>query len=141
MYRIAVLLAAVASLGCRSAPPHAEVTSAVELTPRVVGPGDTVRVRVIATNRGRHAVPAGVRCGAGLDFEVVEPDGTRRLPVRDLPADCPLMDSNVLDPGETDTVVYRWAVPAARGTYRVRGGLKARSGLAAPSPSTSFEVR
>ena len=98
-------------------------------------------MRAIASNQGARPVEFGYGCGAGLDFEVEAPTGERRFPLRELPSLCPLFDSNVLEPAETDTVEYRWTVPEAQGTYRVWAGGRVPAGLAARSAAIDVQVK
>lgn len=120
---------------------HRDLTSEITVAPRIVAPGDTVYLLVSTTNHGSEPVNAGVGCGPGLDFEITLPDGSIRFPMRELAWICPVFDSNVLEPAETDTVRFAWATSLQRGQYRVRGGIQVRSGLGAPSAARTFEVR
>jgi hypothetical protein len=120
---------------------YRDLASEVAVAPKIVTPGDTVYLLVLTTNRGSETVRAGVGCGPGLDFEVTLPDGSIRFPMREMAWICPIFDSNVLEPAETDSVRFAWATPQQRGQYRVRGGIGVRSGLGAASAARTFEVR
>jgi hypothetical protein len=141
MLRTIVLLGLVL-FGCQTITSSLEeLTSEITVSPTVLAPGDTVHLLVATTNHGSEAVEAGYGCGPGLDFEITLPDGSRRYPMRELAWICPVFDSNVLEPAETDTVRFAWATPAQRGRYGVRGGIRAKDGLRAPSGTKTFEVR
>lgn len=135
------LAALVVAVACHSpVDPYAAVTSSIVLpTGRVVS-GDSVVLLVTARNAGFTRLILGEGCGEGLDVEVTAPEGKARSLTRGLPQICPLFDSNVLEPGETDSVRVRWVVPAAPGTYHLRGGLRGAQGLGAPSPSRSLTI-
>ena len=136
------LLLSVVLVGCQTTTaPEEQITSEITVSPTIVAPGDTVRLLVATTNHGSEAVRAGIGCGPGLDFEITLPDESQRYPMRELAWICPVFDSNVLEPAETDTVRFAWKAPAQRGRYRVRGGIQVQDGLRAPSAPQTFEVR
>ena len=130
------------TINCRSGTdPYGALEMQVEVDPQATTVvGEVLTLRAIATNHGDRSVELGYGCGAGLDFEVEAPTGERRFLLRGLPSLCPLYDSNVLEPAETDTVEYRWTVPGPQGTYRVRAGGRVRAGLAARSPVIEVKV-
>lgn len=142
--RIALAALAAAVLGsCRSAAaPDAApgVLTAVRVLPGSAPPGAAVTLVAIATNAWRDTVFASQGCGHGLGFEVTAPDGGAADPSAG-PSICPLFDSNVLAPGETDSVRFRWTAPATAGVYRVRAGVRGRSGLRWLSAPATLTVR
>jgi hypothetical protein len=143
MLRLLALPVLLILAGCPEVliPVDETLSSEVAVSPTEVAPGDTVHLLVATTNHGSDTVQAGVGCGPGLDFEVTLPDGSLRYPMREIPWICPIFDSNVLEPAETDTVRFAWATPQQAGQYRVRGGVQVRSGLRAASAARTFEVR
>ena len=139
-----VLASLMVGAGCRgSTAPYGDVETRLEVdrvqNDRVqAAVGEVLGLRAIATNHGDQTVEFFAGCGAGLDFEVQRPSGERQFLLRDLPSTCPIFDSNILEPGETDTVSYAWTVPLLTGTYRVWAGGRVPDGLAARS--TPVEV-
>jgi hypothetical protein len=115
-----------------------DVRTVVHVRPQQAAPGEPVTLLAIATNVGRDTALQG--CGQGLGFQVTAPDGRRHDPSAG-PSICPLFDSNVLTPGETDTVTFRWSAPAVRGAYRVRAGVRSDGGLRALSAPEALDVR
>lgn len=133
------LIAILPDLGCRaSTAPYRDVETRLEVDQARVGVGEVLELRAIATNHGDRTLEFIAGCGAGLDFEVQLPSGERRFLLRGLPSICPIFDSNILEPGETDTVAYAWTVPGPPGTYRLWAGGRVPQGLAARS--TPVEV-
>jgi hypothetical protein len=135
-YRSLVGLVAslLVSAGCRgSTAPYGDVETRLEVDRARVARGEVLGLRAIATNYGDETVQFGPGCGVGLDFEVERPNGERMFLLRDLPSSCPIFDSNILEPGETDTVSYAWTVPEASGNYRLWAGGRVPEGLAARS--------
>jgi hypothetical protein len=139
------LLAVVVCIGLSACgtptSPLAYISSRLELPSATLAVGDTVLLRVIATNQGATAVSAGVSCGEGLDVEVRAPNGAKSYLLRDQPSTCPLFDSNVLESGETDTVTVRWQVPGPPGRYTLVGGVQVKGGLGARSNPQSVLVQ
>ena len=127
--------------GCDSSTaPYSDVETRVEVDPTRAAMGDVLELRAIATNRGDRSVQFFAGCGQGLDFEVQRPSGARQFILRELPSTCPIFDSNVLEPGETDTVSHAWTVPQERGTYQVWAGGRVPEGLAARSAPVAVVV-
>ena len=127
--------------GCDSSTaPYSDVETRLEVEPTRATMGDAVELRAIATNRGRGTVQFFAGCGAGLDFEVQRPSGARQFLLRELPSTCPIFDSNILEPGETDTVSHEWTVPQESGTYQVWAGGRVPEGLAARSAPVTVVV-
>ena len=77
----------------------------------------------------------------GFDVDVQAPDGVRGYLVRGQLSICPIFDSNILEPEESDSVSFRWRVPAVSGTYILRGGVQVPDGLGAVSSPRSVLVR
>jgi hypothetical protein len=120
--------------GCqRSTAPYGDVETRLEVDRVQANVGEVVGLRAIATNHGADTVQFIAGCGQGLDFEVQRPSGERHFLLRGQPSICPIFDSNILEPGETDTVSYAWTVPEQTGTYRLWAGGRVREGLAARS--------
>lgn len=135
-YRALVGLVACLSVwaGCHdSTAPYGDIETRLEADRARVARGEVLGLRAIATNHGDETVELGPGCGVGLDIEVEPPNGERMFLLRELPSGCPTYDSNILEPGETDTVSYAWTVPAALGTYRLWAGGRVPEGLAARS--------
>ena len=141
--RFLMVVTLLGTINCRSGTdPYGTLEIQVEVDPDAAAAvGEVLTLRAIATNQGARSVEFVYGCGFGLDFEVEAPTGERRFPLRELPSLCPLYDSNVLEPAETDTVEYRWTVPAPQGTYRVWAGGRVRSGLAARSTAIEVQVK
>lgn len=130
-------------VGCghRSTAPYGDIDTRLEVDRTQAAVGEVVGLRAIATNHGADTVTLMAGCGAGLDFEIQRPNGERYFLLRDRPSICPIFDSNILEPGETDTVSYAWTVPAPTGTYRLWAGGRVREGLAARSRPKELIVR
>ena len=125
--------------GCHdSTAPYGDVEMRVEVDRARAAVGKILGLRAIATNHGDRTIQFFAGCGAGLDFEVQGPTGERRFLMRELPSTCPIFDSNLLEPRETDTVSFAWTVPLPTGTYRIWAGGRVPEGLAARS--TPVEV-
>jgi hypothetical protein len=138
---VALVAALTVGVGCKgSTEPYARVETRLEVDKARVTRGGIVGLRAIATNYGYETVRFGPGCGVGLDFEVERPNGERMFLLRELPSSCPILDSNVLEPGEADTVLYPWTVPAVSGTYRVWAGGRVPEGLAARSAAVAVIV-
>lgn len=122
--------------------PYRDIEMQLEIEPTTnVSVGDVVTLRAIGINHGDRTVEFTAGCGSGgYDFEVQAPGGDRWLLRRDLPGLCPITDTNVLEPGETDTLEHSWMVPGPAGTYRVWAGGSVRAGLAARSPVVVLSV-
>jgi hypothetical protein len=130
------------ALGCSSVTgPFADVTTTISVSPTALAPGEFVSIQMVATNSSADSIDTNHSCAPGLGFEAIMPDRARRDPMGEAGWNCPGRDSQVLEPFETDTVSYRWAVPAQRGVYTVRAGARSATGLVAHSAPASFEVR
>ena len=137
-----VLFSLMVSAGCHeSTAPYGDVRTRLEVDRAQAAVGEVLELRAIAVNQGDERVEFFAGCGAGLDFEVQQPNGERRFLLRELPSTCPIFDSNVLEPGETDTVSYAWTVPLPVGTYRLWAGGRVPEGLAARSRPVDVIVR
>ena len=137
----ASIICALILVGCgHPEGPTTQITARLFVPQLSASPGEELVLQVEVTNHGRHAFRhAG--CGPGVDVEVGAPDGTTRLVLLGQIFACPLLDSSVLEPGETDTSAVRWKVPAARGTYTLHGGVAVNAGLTARSAAQHVEVR
>ena len=138
--RVVFLLGALALCGCESTMPLAHVATEVTVSPRIVSPGQTVELTVTATNWGEEIVYASNGCAPGLGFMVKRPDDDH---VNPYPSawPCQDQDSAVLEPGETDSVVFRWSVPALIGEYEVVGGVVVGDRIWSVSAPVTFDVR
>lgn len=135
-YRVWVGLVVVLTIGAgchESTAPYGDVETRLEVDRVRAARGERLGLRAIATNHGDDTIEFGPGCGVGLDFEVEPPTGERVFLLRELPSGCPIFDSNILEPGETDTVSYAWTIPAVSGTYRLWAGGRVAEGLAARS--------
>lgn len=135
-YRVWVRLVVVLTIGAgchESTAPYGDVETRLEVDRVRAARGERLGLRAIATNHGDDTIEFGPGCGVGLDFEVEPPTGERVFLLRELPSGCPIFDSNILEPGETDTVSYAWTIPAVSGTYRLWAGGRVAEGLAARS--------
>ena len=141
--RFLLVVTMLGTTNCRSSTdPYGALEVKVEVDPDAAAVvGEVLTLRAIATNRGARSVELGDGCGPGLDFEVEAPTGERRYLLRGLPSLCPLNDSHVLEPAETDTVSYRGTVPGPQGTYRVWAGGRVPAGLAARSTGIDVQVK
>ena len=119
---------------------HSAIRTHLEVASRSLAVAETVTVRVTGTNPGDTLVEIIVGCGPGLDFEVRSPDGSARYPAREQAWNCPIFDSNRLEPREVDTVLFVWGA-SQPGRYTLRGGLRAASGLPAASEPVTIDVR
>ena len=137
---LVLLLAPLALLGCDSTMPLAHVATEVQVSPSVLIPGQIAELTVVATNWGEETVYASNGCAPGLGFMITPPAGQSINPY---PAawPCASEDSHLLEPGETDAVVFRWTVPQMAGRYQVVGGVVVGDRLWAISEPVAFEVR
>lgn len=142
-YRVWVGLVVVLTIGAgchESTAPYGDVETRLEVDRVRAARGERLGLRAIATNHGDDTIEFGPGCGVGLDFEVEPPTGERVFLLRELPSGCPIFDSNILEPGETDTVSYAWTIPAVSGTYRLWAGGRVAEGLAARSAPVDLIV-
>jgi hypothetical protein len=137
--RSMVLLGSLALAACESTLPYAQVATEVRVSPSFTVSGQTIELEVSATNWGDETVYASNGCAPGLGFMVTLPDEER---VNPFPASWPCVpeDTHVLEPGETDTVLFRWT-PQLAGAYEVVGGLVVGDRLWSVSTPVTFEVR
>ena len=138
--RIALVTLSIAACD-RATSSREDVVTRLEVPATTFAAGDAVPLRVIVTNRGRESVQAGVACGPGFDVEVRAPDGSRSFILRGTPSVCPIFDSNIIEPEETDSIVVPWRVPGAAGYYSLTGGVQVRAGLRARSVPHTVTVR
>ena len=133
---VAVVAACEASLG----PGDLELRT--EVAPTLVAAGDTVTLRAIMHNTGSESIQPGAGCGPPALFELRH--GVTEV-VHPIPLDgaftCPFLDFHQLDPGETDTVRFRWRVEVHSGTWSVRSGFRSGVRLVRLTPPVSLTVR
>jgi hypothetical protein len=143
LFALASALSTAAALGaCRSATaPRDRAVVTLAAAPTSVAAGDTVYLLGIAYNPTSDTVFAGYGCAPGIDFHAAAPGGAFSSLYAGLVFTCELKDSNVLAPGETDSVAFGWRTPAAVGVYRVRAGLGNSDGLRSPSAAQLITVR
>ena len=145
--RLTVVLAVAASLGCDSSTSPFDVVasdvvrSELTISPPAVTAGEVVTLRVATTNSGSARVSASNGCAEGLGFRIKRPDGEIVDPYAGLAWICPRLDSQDLDPGETDVVSWQWKTPGLTGDYEVIGGLVVDGRIVGPSPVVSLRVR
>jgi hypothetical protein len=121
--------------------PWAELSTVLEVSSLAAAPSDTLTLRVLVTNRGRRDVRPDVGCAPGADVEVRSPSGDATRLLEGLVFTCPVLDSQILTPGETDTVRLVWPVPRDLGRYQFRGGVPFTGRLVARSPIVTVSVR
>jgi hypothetical protein len=110
--------------------PDATLDVRLEANRQQLAPSDTVALRVIAHNPSSTAVELfSSGCGHSLAAEVADHSGQVVAQSWGLPSICPVFDDNVLAAGETDTVVWRWALPSTPGTYTAFGGISRGTSL------------
>ena len=107
--------------------PAANLTLLVSATPGVVVLGDTVELTGVAYNGASATIDAGVSCAPGIRFTVTNSVGSATDLYDGLAFICPRLDSQDLEPGETDVVEWRW-VPNAVGEYTVRSTVMVKDG-------------
>lgn len=133
-------------VGCQSSTdPFDTVASSViqsrlSVSPLEAGLESSITLRVESTNRGSTLVSARSGCAPGLGFRIMRPDGVVVDPYAGLAFICPRLDSQDLEPGETDVVTWQWTPPMS-GSYEVIGGLLVDGRIVGPSASQSFQVR
>ena len=117
------------------------ITSRVQVSPAVLSPGDTAGLLVMTHKSGTEMVSAHNGCAPGLGFQIRWPGDSIVDPYAGLAFICPRLDSQDLDPGETDSVTWKWAAPRLTGRYVVIGGLAVDGRLVGPSAPVTIEVR
>jgi hypothetical protein len=114
--------------------------SQVSAAPMEVASGSSVTLRVETTNHRRTTISASSGCAPGLGFQIKRPDGWLVNPYAGLAFTCPRLDSQDLEPGETDFVTWQWTAPMP-GQYKVIGGLLVDGKIVGPSAPIVFHVR
>jgi hypothetical protein len=139
---LATPVAAAAALGaCRLATaPRDGAVVTLAAAPTSVAAADTVHLLGIAHNPTSDTIFAGYGCAPGIDFYAAAPGGAARSLYAGLVFTCEIKDSNLLAPGETDSVAFAWRTPAAVGVYQVRAGLGSSDGLRSPSAALPITV-
>lgn len=142
---LTVLLAGL-GLGCQSITSpfdtiaSSELRSQLSISPPEVAPGSAVTLRVQTTNSGGSLVSARNGCAPGLGFRIRTPDGEVIDPYAGVAFICPRLDSQDLEPGETDVVIWEWT-PSMSGRHEVIGGLIIDGQVVGPSSPRAFQVR
>ena len=127
--------------GCGSPTEVGSVVSlSLEVTPTSAEPGDTIRFLGIAHNPTKAVIVTGLGCSPGIGFYVTDPGGRTTWIYDGVAFICPELDSQRLEPGETDSVTWLWAVPGATGTYQARASLDFRDGQTSLSAAVSILV-
>ncbi len=141
--RLAAPLFATALLACGSLlEPEDWIRMTIEASPTEIAIGDTVELVAIAFNPTAEpvwATPGG--CGQGLGVLAEEPGTGVILPLWGGPSLCPIFDSNVLEPGETDSVTISWWGMGVRGDWRVRAVVLIDGRPHSPSGPLTVTVR
>lgn len=114
--------------------------SDLSVAPLDVAVGSSISLKIETTNRGKSLISAQSGCAPGLGFHIKRPDGVVVDPYAGLEFACPRLDSQDLEPGETDSVTWQW-LPPMPGRYEVVGGLLVNGRIMGPSASKSFQVR
>jgi hypothetical protein len=136
----AVLVALGVSTACDDGlGPAANLTVYVSVSPDVVLLGDTAGIIGVAHNGASATIDAGVSCAPGIRFFVSDPLGIETDLYSGLAFNCPRLDSQDIEPGETD-VVHRTWVPEAVGTYGVRSAVTVRDGPTVSSEPIQVRV-
>ena len=104
--------------------PFPSVELRTEVTPTIVELGDTVTIRAIMRNTSGSVVDVGRGCGPPVLFELRDLGSVVYPDRRDATFTCEGRDYHVLEPFETDTVVWRWRVAVGRGSWWVRTGFR-----------------
>ena len=139
------MLVAAHAFGCQSSTqPFDTVASGVvqsqlSVSPLEVERGSAVTLTVESTNRGPTRISASSGCAPGLGFRIRRPDGVIVDPYAGLAFICPRLDSQDLEPGETDVVTWQWTPPMS-GRYDAIGGLLVDGQIVGPSTAQTFQV-
>jgi hypothetical protein len=138
----AVLLCAIALVGCARADPAAPPLPGIEITlqalPLSVRSGDTVSFAAVAHNRTSERIQVGHECGPAMDVFVTAPNGaTVSVLLSSLPPNgaftCELGPYHFADAFDSLTNRYSWVAPARAGRYRAFAGARMNAGLSTPS--------
>jgi hypothetical protein len=142
---IVTIFVTVHAVGCQSSTqPFDTVASGVvqsqlSVSPVQVASGSTIKLMVESTNRGPTRISASNGCAPGLGFRIRRPDGVIVDPYAGLAFICPRLDSQDLEPGETDVVTWEWT-PTMSGRYEAIGGLIVDGQVVGPSMTQTFQV-
>ncbi len=141
--RRGTLLIALGTAACtESSAPFFAADLRTEVAPAVVTAGDTVVLRAIMTNPTARRLDVGGACGPPVFFEVKPSAGDLLYPIPlDLTFTCERNDFHELEPGEVDTLLTRWRVPATVGQYSVRSGFRTANGLERLSAPVALNLR
>jgi hypothetical protein len=135
-----IILACASSTEPFDTIPSSVIRSELSIAPVEVVLGSSITLEVATTNHGNGRISASSGCAPGLGFRIKRPDGVIVDPYAGLAFICPRLDSQDLEPGETDTITWQWAPPVP-GRYEVIGGLLVKGRIMGPSGSKSFQVR
>jgi hypothetical protein len=140
MNRSLVSLLLLAACSSWTAPAD-ELRLSLTVDRQAVSLGDTVTFTVFAFNPTDRTIDLAPRgCGHSLVALVTEPTG-RYQRLWDGSWICILFDDNMLAPGETDSVVWKWVARPVPGAYSVRGGVARGAELANPTPPLTVQVQ
>lgn len=132
LYASAAVLTACGEVG-----PAEELSVHVSASPESALVGDTIELVGIAHNGSDVVIEASQGCGPGIWFTVTDSLGSE-VELRG-PTFCPIFDSNILEPGETDVVTQDW-LPPGPGLYRVRSRVVIRDGPTIDSRAQEVRV-
>ena len=114
-----------------------EVTLVATLS--TVAVGDTVHLIGVAFNPTPTQIQPASGCAPGIGFYVRDGSGDEVSLYDGLGFNCARLDSQDIDPGETDSIQFAW-VPSSTGTYQVRAAL-VFAGPRSPSDPVAITVR
>jgi len=121
--RLAVVGGLLFTAGCTlSTAPEDRVEMTLQATPTTLTLGDTVHLLGIAHNPTSTEIVPESGCAPGIGFYVRDQSGVEMSLYAGLVFTCQGRDSQLIAPGETDSVRFRW-VPEERGSYQVRAAL------------------
>ena len=135
-----MILACASSTAPFDTIPSSVIRSELSIAPFEVVLGSSITLQVETTNHGKGRISASSGCAPGLGFHIKRPDGVVVDPYAGLAFICPRLDSQDLEPGETDSITWQWTPPVA-GRYAVIGGLLVNGRIMGPSAAKSFQVR
>lgn len=119
--------------------PAADLSVYVSVSPDRVLLGDTTEFVGVVHNAGSVTLDVGVSCAPGISFFVTDPDGVETDLYDGLAFICPRLDSQDIEPGETDVVRWLW-VPEVVGVHSVAASVTVKNGATVRSESTQVQV-
>jgi hypothetical protein len=120
--------------------PFDQVVTTVQAVPLMVEQGDTVTLLGVAYNRSRAQVRPPSGCAPGIGFVVTEPNNASRSLYEGLAFNCPGLDSQTIEPGEVDSVTWKWRAPMVPGVYEMRAGLVTEQGIGIGNVSVPIHI-